>query len=118
MHTSFTKRAGWPDMANGPLFADISRIPICAKEKGNAQRMRETYLIEPVWDNLKIKIKRDQEIIIHELNRNHETYTHKKDMYIYMKGKLHLTKECHLINAETIMKLENLYLATIIVITD
>ena len=25
-----------------------------------------------------------QEIIIHELNRNHETYIHKKDMYTYM----------------------------------
>ena len=35
-----------------------------------------------------------------------------------MKGKLHLTKECQLINAERIMKLENLYLATIILITD
>ena len=59
MHTSFTKRAGWPDLANGPLFAAISRTSFCAKEKGNAQIMRETYLIDPVWDNLNLKIKRD-----------------------------------------------------------
>ena len=32
MHTSFTKRAGWPDLANGPLFAAISRTSFCAKD--------------------------------------------------------------------------------------